>query len=261
LTEVEGSTDLASTWTCKADANNNLITLQYFLNADNPAGETIELFISSIRNPGDYSTPGTLYMYIETTSGGKVDSGSFSGWADGTTLFNNSFIETFTVVAENLVAGAEPVSYQFYVTPHSRVVQGAYLVLDLPSGVEVSDSNGLARGCSDGDISGFSYSILTCTYSYANHQVTLKNGYRFAYSDGDPPSIYFTLTSLRNPRSTAPTDMFNVTIFGDEDSPLFYFNSSDGPSVVMTSAPPPNEIRYERSNEQNGVRSNYSWYI
>jgi hypothetical protein len=124
------------------------------------------------------------------------------------------------------MAGVEDVTYKFHVHPHSRVVMGAYLVLDLPTEIEVTNPTGLSRGCSNGDISGFSYSVLSCTYNQPTHQVTLKQGYKFAFSDGDPPEMYFTLNYFRNPRSTAPTGMFNITILSASDKNLFYFNTT-----------------------------------
>lgn len=104
-------------------------------------------------------------MYIKTFTGGQVDLGYYNNWALGDTLFNSSFIKDFKVEATNLMAGAEGVSYKFFVFPYSRVVTGAYLLLDLPSELEVSNPTGLSRGCSDGDISGFSYSVLSCIYN------------------------------------------------------------------------------------------------
>jgi hypothetical protein len=41
------------------------------------------------------------------------------------------------------MAGVEGVTYKFHVHPHSRVVMGAYLVIDLPSEVEVTNPIGL----------------------------------------------------------------------------------------------------------------------
>lgn len=151
----------------------------------------IELYIDSIRNPGDYTTPGTVYFTVETSTGGDVDSGSYTGWDDGSELYTSSFIQTFTVTADDTTAGAEPVTYAFSLTPYTRVAQGTVMYVDLPEDLVVSDSNELARGCQSGDISGFSNTIVTCSYSSANHQVLVKNGYRFGYSDGDPPDIYF----------------------------------------------------------------------
>jgi hypothetical protein len=160
-----------------------------------------------------------------------------------------------------MVAGQSDVTYFFDLMPHSRVVLGAYLFIDLPSELEVENSNQLSRGCLDGDLSGFSYSVLTCSFNQVNHKITLKNGFKFAYSDGDPPNLYFSLTNFRNPRSTAQTEMFNITIFSAAEKPLFYFNSSVGPMVQMTSAPEPLSIYYERSDYTNGLKSNYTWYI
>lgn len=106
-------------------------------------------------------------------------------------MYTNSFIESFSVTADDATAGAEPVTYAFSLTPYTRVAQGATLIVEIPEGLEVGDSNQLARDCQSGEISGFSNTIVTCSYSTSNHQVTVKNGYRFKSSDGDPPNIYF----------------------------------------------------------------------
>ena len=99
-------------------------------------------YLDSIRNPGDYSETGTVYMSFKTTLGGQVDSGSYSNWPDGEILYNGTnFIETFTVSASNMVAGQSDVTYFFDLLPHSRVVLGAYLFIDLPSELEVENSN------------------------------------------------------------------------------------------------------------------------
>lgn len=79
--------------------------LQDFLLYDSQAGDTIVFLLNSIRNPGDFSKPGTLYMDFKTTLGGRVDSGSYNDWVDGLDMYNTSFIETFTVTADNLMAG------------------------------------------------------------------------------------------------------------------------------------------------------------
>jgi hypothetical protein len=127
------------------------------------------LYIDSIRNPGDYVTPGTVFFTVETASGGDVDSGSYTGWDTGEELYSSSFIEDFEVSADDTTAGAEPVTYAFTLTPYTRVAQGTTLIVDIPEDLVVADTNELARGCQSGDISGFSNSIVTCSYSSANH--------------------------------------------------------------------------------------------
>lgn len=42
---------------------------------------------------------------------------------------------------------------------------------------------------------------------------------------------------------------------------LFYFNSSDGPSVAITAYPTPNTLAYTRSSYDNGKLTNYTWQI
>ena len=72
---------------------------------DSIGGNKITFYLNSIRNPGDFSKSGTIYMDFKDTLGGNVDSGSYNNWLDGETLYNNSFIETFTVSADNMMAG------------------------------------------------------------------------------------------------------------------------------------------------------------
>lgn len=108
--------------------------------ADNAADETIIIYIDSIRNPGSYVTPGTVYFTIKTSDGGDVDSGSFSGWDSGESLYSYSFIQTFTATADDTTAGYEPVTYSFSLTPYTRVAQGSYMILEIPDLLEVADS-------------------------------------------------------------------------------------------------------------------------
>jgi hypothetical protein len=107
---------------------------------DNVAGQEIVILIDSIRNPGSYVTPGTVYFSIETSDGGDVDSGSFSGWDSGESMYSYSFIKTFSVTADDTTAGLEPVTYSFSLTPYTRVAQGTYLIIEIPDLLEVADS-------------------------------------------------------------------------------------------------------------------------
>jgi|TARA_B110001450_G_C17340528_1_gene367286 hypothetical protein len=117
------------------------------LRSDNVAGEWIEIYIDSIRNPGDFITPGTVYFTIKTSTGGDVDSGSFNSWESASRMYTNSFITSFGVSADDTTAGAEPVTYAFSLTPYTRVTQGAYLIIDIPNDLEVVDSEALSRAC------------------------------------------------------------------------------------------------------------------
>ena len=104
----------------------------------------------------------------------------------------------------------------------------------LPTGIRFTDDSkaygtsfwldGLMESTLSGDrqISGFSNTIITCTYSSSNNEVTVKNGFRFKYSDGDPPNIFFQLSNFRNPRSLAPIGEFNITMYDSSGNELFY---------------------------------------
>jgi len=85
--------------------------------------------MDSITNPIDFvSLAGAgkeVKVQIKTSLGGEIDKGFYSI----TTAFTMSFIKTFTVTATDLTAGKYPVTYNFAVTPKSKVVKDAYLVV------------------------------------------------------------------------------------------------------------------------------------
>ena len=64
-----------------------------------------------------------------------------------------------------------------------------------------------------------------------------------------------------NPRSMAPISMFNATIYNSNMKPLFYYNNSVGPTVLMTGTKGPGSFGFERSIAVNGQNSNYTWTI
>ena len=55
--------------------------------------------------------------------------------------------------------------------------------------------------------------------------------------------------------------MFNVTIYDGKDRPLYYFNSTNGPVVVMKGYKEPESISFERTSEKNGVMGDHTWQV
>ena len=55
--------------------------------------------------------------------------------------------------------------------------------------------------------------------------------------------------------------MFNATIFNKDMLPLFYYNNSVGPTVLMDGTDSPSDFEFSRSISKNGINSNYTWQI
>ena len=220
---------------------------------------TIE--VDSMRNPIDYVDPGETIFKFTDGSGGEIDDGSFDSWDDGDDLYSASYIPTFFVTPQDKTAGASPVTYDFVVRPFSKVAKGAIIVVDIPPELEIANSQRLARACPKADIDGFSFDSINCQYSKGKSSVTITKGFKNLDSAENPPLIKFPISEFTNPRSKAPISMFNVTIYNENMLPLFYYNNSVGPTVLMDSVDEPGDFGFERSISRNGENSNYTWTI
>ena len=61
--------------------------------------------------------------------------------------------------------------------------------------------------------------------------VTVTGGFASDSSLADPPLLVFGMGYLRNPRSLAPTGMFNVSIYDAGGALLYAFLDPVGPRV------------------------------
>jgi hypothetical protein len=240
--------DVDSTeYACGADATANTITLINFLIADAIAGDEISFSIDSIKNPVDFITPGLTTFKITSSEGGEIDDGEFDSWEDGTDLYIGSYISSFTVSAGSYVAGRTPVTYQFTIVPYTKVAAGAIIIIDVPTELEISSSQKLSGSCPKSSFSGFTYGSINCQYNKGKSQIKVTNGFKKADSVTDPPTIVFEITQFKNPRSLAPIGMFNVSMYNEDMRSLFVFNSSDGPTLLMTGTDSPGKTTFERS--------------
>lgn len=119
----------------------------------------------------------------------------------------------------------------------------------------------MSRNCPIQTISGFSLDYILCQYSSEAGGIKIKDGFKFADTQGDPPTLRFTIPYLANPRSQVTSGMFNVTVFDANDAVLYRFNSTNGPTVTMTKYGEPYTITYGRTSTRNGVNGNYTWRI
>lgn len=157
-----------------------------------------------------------------TTDGGySVDTGYYTFPAR---LFKASMISTFTVAASDYTAGAYPVKYIFTVIPVRRVTEGAYLKLEMPAETSVTDRGEMTRRCPRESVSGFSNYYISCTHDPNNNIITVKDGFKYSESKGDPPTLIFTIPNLKNPRSLRSSGYFNITVYDSSGEALYYFN-------------------------------------
>lgn len=132
-------------------------------------------------------------------------------------LYQPSNITTFTVSSNDDQAGKSAVTYSFVVVPSHRVAAGSYLLINLPTEVSVTDTSLMARYCPSQTVSGFSQPYVLCTYDTEAGGIKIKDGFKFADSQGDPPTLRFTVPQLTNPRSQVTSGTFNVTIYDGLD--------------------------------------------
>jgi len=95
----------------------------------------------------------------------------------------------------------------------------------------------------------------------STHTVTVLRGFESGPTDGNPPSLEFSIPYLRNPRSVSTSGTFNVTIFDYTGEILYFFNETlaneTAPTVSMVGYSAPNNLYLQRSTEQNGLVADY----
>jgi hypothetical protein len=91
--------------------------------------------------------------------------------------------------------------------------------------------------------------------------IKIEDGFEDEQSDEDPPTLEWEFPYMENPRSTAPTGVFNVTIIDSYQRVLYYWDSSTSPTVIMKTAADPTSITYTRTSEANGDYNPYTFVI
>jgi hypothetical protein len=63
-------------------------------------------------------------------------------------------------------------------------------------------------------------------------------GFKRDPSEGNPPTLTFGIPYLRNPRSIASSDPFNVTIFDESGKAMYELNTTNitAPTITMEGA-------------------------
>jgi len=58
---------------------------------------------------------------------------------------------------------------------------------------------------------------LACEYNSTANTVKVMDGFKFGFSEADPPILTWKFGSLNNPRGLITTGMFNVTIYNSKN--------------------------------------------
>ena len=72
-----------------------------------------------------------------------------------------------------------------------------------------------------------------------------------------PPTFTFDIDQFRNPRSTAKSTPWNITIYSEFNKILYQWRETNLPYVKMDTAAKPKAISFTRESEQNGAITNY----
>lgn len=175
--------------------------------------------------------------------------------------------------------------------PSGDVYQDAFIVITLPDEVRVYDERAIERFCSY-NTSGFTNYRISCKAT--GNKITIDGGFKFngtwnmtnQYSlDREnnymvPPTFYFKLPGLWNPRMLGPVGPFNVTIYDkrDKDEIIYLWHWSNrthsktvnnitsytiekGPCVQMFEPAVPQSININRGSYQNGAVTQYNFTI
>ena len=70
-----------------------------------------------------------------------------------------------------------------------------------------------------------------------------------------PPDLQFTLSGFQNPREAGYSSPWNVTIYNTNDKVLYYWTTSDAPTLYVSGVAQPAFIEPIYENKQNGALS------
>ena len=191
------------------------------------AGTTFSFTILNlyIRNPPTTKTTGAIIIYTAYL-GSIID-------YDSSVTFTATYanITSMTVSASNYQTNQDYITYYITVSPPGYLLTTAILNLTLPSEITVTNSRTLRSECCKDRLSGFNTYGLDCSVIDNNH-ILIRNGFERGVS-ADPPTLVFSISALKNPRSTAPTSNFTMDIY-DESSTYKLFNVSTAVNISMT---------------------------
>ncbi|CDW77580.1 UNKNOWN [Stylonychia lemnae] len=200
----------------------------------NPSACEMSSNVLTLTNPFGSSTftkGGSAFSFM-FSSGGKnpsiiADAGTFIVQTYATILsvdypidessFTNVFTPTATLLKATLttissyVTNAQPSSYTFTITPKSDVASGSQLKFIFPTQIQLTDSGTSVTPITT-TISGTTRTLSGCTTTSVSGLVNVicSDPFTSAFNGGGTGSFTITLGGMKNPRSLAVTDSFEI---------------------------------------------------
>jgi len=209
-------------YSCEANNTLGQVLIRDYTDVVIKAKNKFTLTFDSIMNPGHFDQTGTIFVESVTEVLGKIDEGNFT-MADN--YFIKSNVTDFTVEVLDTGVGAFPVTYKFLVTTAGEVWKKGYFIINIPPEISVSNEREMERKCGT-NLKGFTYSNIHCKLN--GNKLIIENGFKQSATanltdDGDliPPTFEFEIDWFRNPRTTAKSSPWNITVYSREDDILY----------------------------------------
>jgi hypothetical protein len=179
--------------------------ISYTNKADIPKGTAIKLSISgtnnqdSVRQAGSFQVITQLYEIADPSKVYAIDEGA---WATDFTTTPGAVTSTTgkVMAASTWVTHADDAAYTIHFTTYQYIPKNGVLTLDMPAGVEITSSPVPDLAAPTG-------------LGYASHSAGKNSNLKLKASAQVPAGSYdLKWGGVKNPRSTAPTGIFNITI-------------------------------------------------
>jgi hypothetical protein len=243
----------AATSTCTV-ANTHELTISGGFASDVTAGDSIIFSIDSINN-ADTTAASSFFQAEFAESGGNIID-SYQG-TDITVSVSAREFTSFTQVPSSDLTGVVT-TYTFTLSIPTAVLAGSYVQVNIPNVIAISSLTTAASTCAIS--SGFA-SAITCALTEdttANAYILRVTG-GFASATTSNTDVAWTITGLRNPRSTTPTLSFKAYINDASDNGQYIVESGERLSITT-----PSDfagVAFSRDSTVNGVSSTYQFTI
>ncbi|CDW83721.1 UNKNOWN [Stylonychia lemnae] len=168
------------------------------------------MFSNGGTNPSTVSDAGTFTVQTYATINSidyPIDETSFTNVFTPTEKLRKVILTTISSYATN----AQPSSYTFQITPQSNVAAGTKLKFIFPLQIQLANS-GISVSPITTTISGTTRTLNGCITTNASGLVNVicSDLFTSAFIGGGTGSFLITLGGMKNPRSLAPTDSFEI---------------------------------------------------
>ena len=248
---ISVSTEMNST-TATCGVSGNVLTISSGFPNDVTAGNSITFTATSVAtNANTTATTSYFQAQFDDSSSNTID--QYDG-TDVTLTFVTQSLQGFTVSPQSDYTGVET-TYNFTLTAATDevILQNSYINIQFPSSIEIGNTTSSASSCLR--ISGFPDDI-SCSFNDTNSLI-INNGFNSSsYSGG---SLVFTISGIRNPRSTATTLSFKTYIYDSSGNGQYSFET--GATISVSTVSNLTDISISRSDTTNAVTNTYTFTI